>query len=330
MKGSYIAGTGMYVPDQVITNHDLEQMMDTSDEWIRERSGIVERRFVEPGTGPADLAVPASRQAIENAGISVEDVDFLIFATLSPETYFPGSGVHLQKKLGIPGIGCLDVRNQCTGFVYALSIADQYVKSGMYKNILVVGGEVHSAGLNLSTEGRDVAVLFGDGAGAAVVQPTENDHRILSTHLHADGNFIEELYVEAPTTLEKPYLTKEMIDDGRIHPTMNGRQVFKHASTRFPEVILESLETNGLSQDDLDMVIPHQANLRITQMVAKKLNLTEEQYYSNIHKYGNTTAASIPMALHEALEEGKIQSGDLVSLAAFGSGFTWGAALIRW
>lgn len=330
MRGSYIAGTGMYVPERVITNHDLEQMMDTSDEWIRERSGIIERRFVEPGTGPADLAEHAAREALGNAGLSVNDIDFIIFATLSPENYFPGSGVHLQRKLGIPGVGCLDVRNQCTGFVYALSVADQFIKSGMYENILVIGSEVHSTGLNLTTEGRDVAVLFGDGAGVAVVSPTEKDHRILSTHLHADGNYARELWVEAPTTLEKPYLSKEMIDDRRIYPKMNGRQVFKHAITKFPEVIVESLEANGLTTDDLNLLVPHQANYRITQMIAKKLKLEEGEYVSNIHKYGNTTAASIPIALHEAWQEGRVSEGDIVSLAAFGSGFTWGAALIRW
>lgn len=331
MRHSFIAGTGMYVPERVVTNHDLEQMMDTSDKWIRERSGIAERHFADEGIGPSDLAARASRQAVENAGISLEDIDFLIFATLSPERYFPGSGVYLQRKLGIQGIGSLDVRNQCTGFVYALSVADQFIKTEMYETILVVGAEVHSAGLNLSTEGRDVAVLFGDGAGAVVLRPSpDGDRGILSTHLHADGDYAEELWVEAPTTLERPWLTKEMVEEGRIYPTMNGRQVFKHASTKFPEVILESLKANQLSVEDLDILIPHQANYRITQMVAKKLGLTQDQYMSNIHKYGNTTAASIPIALHEAVVEQRIKENDLVSLAAFGSGFTWASALLRW
>jgi len=331
MRRSHILGTGMYVPENVVTNHDLEQMMDTSDEWIRERSGIVERRFVEPGVGPADLGVEASKEAVENASITLQDVDFLIFATLSPEHYFPGSGVFLQRKLGIQGIGALDVRNQCTGFVYALSVADQFVKSGMYDHILIVGAEVHSSGLNLTTEGRDVAVLFGDGAGAAVVGAIDNDERgILSTHLHADGDYAEQLWVDAPSSLERPWMSKQMIEDGRVHPKMEGRQVFKHASLKFPEVIIESLESNGYTTADLNMLIPHQANYRITQMVAKKLGLSESQYMSNIHKYGNTTAASIPIALHESLADGRITEGDLISLAAFGSGFTWAAALIRW
>jgi len=331
MRRSYIAGTGMYVPDKVVTNKDLEKMMDTSDEWIRERSGIRERRFVEPGTGPADLAAQASEQAMENAGITGEDIDFIIFATLSPEHYFPGSGVLLGEKLGVRGVGALDVRNQCSGFVYALSVADQYVKCGTHENVLVVGSEVHSVGLNLSTEGRDVAVLFGDGAGAAIVQGTEDESKgILSSHLHADGKFATELWVEAPTTLKKPWISKEMIDEGRVFPKMSGRQVFKHAVTRFPQVINESLEANGYTNKDLDLLIPHQANYRITQAIAKRLELTEDQYMSNIHKYGNTTAASIPIALHEALEEGRIHDGDLVCLAAFGSGFTWASSLMVW
>ncbi|MCF7805701.1 MAG: ketoacyl-ACP synthase III [Candidatus Marinimicrobia bacterium] len=331
MRRSYIAGTGMYVPERVVTNKDLEQMMDTSDEWIRERSGIQERRFVEPGTGPADLAVHATNQALENAGCTIDDVELIIFATLSPEHYFPGSGVYLGRKLGLRGVGALDVRNQCSGFIYGLSVADQYVKSGTHETVLLIGAEVHSVGLNLSTEGRDVAVLFGDGAGAAVIRGTEaEDKGILSTHLHADGKYADELWVEAPTTLQKPWISKEMIDQGMVFPKMNGRQVFKHAITRFPEVIRESLEANGYTEEDLDMVVPHQANFRITEAIAKRLNLSEDQYMSNIHKYGNTTAASIPIALHEAVEEGRISKGDLVSLAAFGSGFTWAAALMRW
>lgn len=331
MRRSYIAGTGMYVPERVVTNKDLEQMMDTSDKWIRERSGIEERRFVEPGTGPAELAAHATHQALENANVNVEDIELIVFATLSPEHYFPGSGVFLGEKLGIRGVGALDVRNQCSGFVYGLSVADQYVKSGTHDTVLVIGAEVHSTGLNLTTEGRDVAVLFGDGAGAAVIRATEDEDKgILSTHLHADGKYGEELWVEAPTALEKPWLSKQMIDDGRIFPKMNGRQVFKHAVTRFPEVIKESLTANGYTAADLDMVIPHQANFRITQAIAKRLNLTEAQYMSNIHKYGNTTAASIPMALHEAHEEKRIDRGDLVCLAAFGSGFTWASALMLW
>jgi len=331
MKRAKITSTGFYVPENIVTNFDLEKLMDTSDEWIRERAGIVERRFVNKETGAADLAFEASKKALNKIDLKAEEVDFIIFATLSSEYQFPGSGVLLQEKLGIPGVPALDVRNQCTGFIYALSVADQYIKSGMYNRILVVGAEVHSTGLDLSTRGRDLAVLFGDGAGVAIVEASEDsDHGILSTHLHADGRFAKELYVENPGGLHHPRLTKEMFDDGSIYPYMNGRQVFKHAIVKFCSAIDECLKTNNVSPDDVKLIIPHQANLRITEAVANRYNMTLEQVYSNIHKYGNTTAASIPIALDEALSEGKIESGDYVVLVAFGSGFTWGSVLIRW
>jgi len=321
----------MYVPEKVVTNFDLEKLMDTSDAWIRERAGIIERRFAEPEVGPAGLAVEAAKLALQNAQLEPSDIEFIIFATLSPEYQFPGSGVLLQEKLGIPGIGALDVRNQCTGFIYGLSIADQYIRSGMYRRIMVVGAEIHSTGLDLSTRGRDVAVLFGDGAGVAIVERSDDPERaILSSHLHADGRFAKELYVENPGSLHVPRLTKEMLDGTSIYPFMNGRQVFKHAVVRFCEAIEECLAANQVAPEQVKLVIPHQANQRITEAVAARFGYTMDRVFSNIHKYGNTTAASIPIALHEALMEGKIQKGDYVVLVAFGSGFTWGSILMRW
>lgn len=331
MNRSRITGTGLYVPEKVVTNFDLEKMMDTSDAWIRERAGIGERRFVDREIGVAGLAFEASKMALENAGLEAKDIDFIVFATISSEYVFPGSGVILQEKLGLPGIPALDVRNQCTGFIYGLSIADQYIKTGMYKRILVVGSEIHSTGLDLTTRGRDLAVLFGDGAGVVIVEPSDDPERgILSSHLHADGHFARELYAENPGGLHIPRLTHQMIDEGSIYPYMNGRQVFKHAVVRFCEAIDECITANHISPDQVKLVIPHQANQRITEAVAQRYKYSLDRVFSNIHKYGNTTAASIPIALHEALIEGKINKGDYVVLVAFGSGFTWGSMLIRW
>ncbi|MDZ7294242.1 MAG: ketoacyl-ACP synthase III [candidate division KSB1 bacterium] len=326
---SRIAGTGICVPERVVTNFDLEKLMDTSDQWIRERTGIAERRFVEPGVGSSDLALGASLMALENAGKRPEDVDFIIFATLSPEYPFPGSGCLLQAKLGINDIGALDVRNQCSGFIYGLSVADQYVRTGMYRCVLVVGAEVQSIGLNLSTAGRDTAVLFGDGAGAVVLTPSDGESGVLSTHLHADGRYAKELWMEHPGCLRRPRLTPEMLTDGSMDPKMNGRAVFKHAVVRFCEAIEEALRANHLDIEQVSLIIPHQANLRITEAVAERFG-GMEKVYSNIHKYGNTTAASIPIALHEAVCEGRIRPGDYVVLVAFGSGFTWASAVVRW
>ena len=331
MNRARITSTGFYVPDNVVTNFDLEKIMDTSDEWIRERAGIVERRHVAKETGASDLALEATKIVLDKANLLPENIDLLIFATLSPEYQIPGSGVLLQAKLGIPGVPALDIRNQCTGFIYGLSIADQYIKTGMYKRILVVGSEVQSPAIDLSTRGRDIAVLFADGAGAALVEPSENqEHGILSAHLHADGRYAKELYVENPGMLHNPRLTHEMIEDGSIYPYMNGRMVFKHAVVNFCSAIDECLKANDVSPDQVKLIIPHQANLRITEAVAQRYKMPMERVFSNIHKYGNTTAASIPIALDEALSEGKIQSGDYIVLVAFGSGFTWGSILIRW
>lgn len=331
MNRARITGTGMYVPEKVVTNFDLEKMMDTSDEWIRERAGIIERRFVESEIGPAGLAYEAAKIALQNAKLEAQDIDLIIFATLSPEYQFPGSGVLLQEKLGLPGVPALDVRNQCTGFIYGLSVAEQFIKTGKYKRILLAGAEIHSTGLDLTTRGRDVAVLFGDGAGVAIIEPSDDPAReILSTHLHADGRSAKALYAENPGGLHIPRLTHEMIDEGSIYPIMNGRQVFKNAVVKFCQAIEECLRANNVTPDQVKLVIPHQANQRITEAVAQRFGYTMERVYSNIHKYGNTTAASIPIALHEALMEGKIEKGDYVVLVAFGSGFTWGSVLMRW
>ena len=335
MYNSKIIGLGYYVPDNVVTNDDLSKMMDTSDEWIQERTGIIERRHVIKGEDTtASLGVKAAKIAIERAGIDKDDIDFIVFATLSPDYYFPGPGVMVQRDLGIKTVGAIDIRNQCSGFVYGISLADQYIKSGMYKNVLVIGSEVHSTGLDFSTRGRGVTVIFGDGAGAAVLSREEDtDKGILSTHLHSEGEHAEELSLIAPGMGKRWIL--DIIKDNdpeetSYYPYMNGQFVFKNAVVRFSEVIMEGLMTNKLETKDIDMLIPHQANLRISQFIQKKFRLSDDQVYNNIMKYGNTTAASIPIALTEAWEQGKIKPGDLVVLAAFGSGFTWGSAIIRW
>lgn len=355
MLQSKIGGIGYYVPEKIVTNHDLEKVMDTSDEWIQERTGIQERRygkkFEETTT---TMGVKAAEIAIERAGIRKEDVDFIIFATLSPDYYFPGCGVLLQRELGITGteVGALDIRNQCSGFIYGLSIADQFVKTGMYKNVLLVGSEMHSMGLDFSTRGRNVTVIFGDGAGAVVVQPTDKEGQgILTTKLHSDGTYAEKLAFINPgahggyhlrkmgeeVDLEYPdveygemFVNEHMIQSGQIFPNMEGQFVFKLAVQKFPEVIMEALDSVGLKKEDIDMFVPHQANLRISQFVQRRLGLRDDQVWNNIQKFGNTTAASIPIALCEAVEAGAVKEGDLVCLAAFGSGFTWGAGLIRW
>jgi 3-oxoacyl-[acyl-carrier-protein] synthase-3 len=348
MLQSKIAGIGYYVPKNVYTNNDLTRFMDTSDEWIQERTGIKERRYADRiGETTTTMGVEAAKIAIERAHITSEDIDFIIFATLSPDYYFPGCAVLLQREMKMKEVGALDIRNQCSGFIYALSIADQFVKTGMYKNVLVVGSEKHSFALDFSTRGRAVSVIFGDGAGAVVVQPTtENGKGILSTHLHSDGADAEKLAMYYPGASSGIWLdkmpdwpdqelggllmTKEMLEDGTVFPNMDGQAVFKKAVVKFPEVIHEALAKNSLKTSDIDLLIPHQANLRISQFVQKALGLREDQVFNNIQKYGNTTAASVPIALCEAWEEGKIKDGDLVCLAAFGAGFTWGSALIRW
>ncbi|MFV8368103.1 3-oxoacyl-ACP synthase III family protein [Flavobacterium sp. LB2R40] len=335
MYHSKIAGLGYYVPENVVTNDDLSKIIDTNDEWIQERTGIQERRHIIKGEDTTtSMGVKAAEIAIERSGVDKEAIDFVVFATLSPDFYFPGPGVLVQRDLGLRTVGALDVRNQCSGFIYALSVADQYIKTGMYKNILVIGSEVHSTGLDLSTRGRGVSVIFGDGAGAAVLSREEDLTKgILSTHLHSEGQHAEELIVKAPG-MGGRWITDILADndpeDESYFPYMNGQFVFKNAVVRFSEVINEGLQANNLQVSDIDMLIPHQANLRISQFIQKKFNLSDDQVYNNIQKYGNTTAASIPIALTEAWEKGKIKSGDTVVLAAFGSGFTWGSAIIKW
>jgi 3-oxoacyl-[acyl-carrier-protein] synthase III len=336
MYQSKIAGLGSYVPENVVTNDDLSKIMDTNDAWIQERTGIKERRHIKKGDGnsTATMGVKAARIALERSKISKDDIDLIIFATLSPDYYFPGCGVQVQEMLDIHTCPALDVRNQCSGFVYALSVGDQFIKTGMYTNILVIGSENHSGGLDFTTRGRSVSVIFGDGAGAAVL--TRSDHNgqgILSTHLHSEGKHALELSLKGPSTMHwVPEIIEEnpQGDDIPYYPYMNGQFVFKNAIQRFSEVILEGLKENGLELEDIDMLIPHQANLRISQFIQQKLKLGDDNVYNNIQKYGNTTAASIPIALTEAWEEGKIKEGDIVVLAAFGSGFTWGSAVIRW
>ena len=332
MRLTKIAGIGHYVPDRVVTNHELETMMDTSDEWIRERTGIRERRFAAPGQGSTDMGVRAARAALDAAGWEPEDVQFVIFATLSPDMFFPGDGVLLQTALGLGTVGAMDVRNQCTGFLYSLSAADAYVRMGMYDRVLVVGGECQSTGLRMDDQGRDMAVLFGDGGGAACLEVTDgtDGSALIWHHLHSDGQFAEELCIKKPGSVNRPWIHKEMIEDRSSDPYMNGREVFRNAVTRFPEVIHEALEKQGLTADQVDYVIPHQANMRITEAVRKRLGLPEEKVVSNIEKYGNTTAASIPIAFSELVESGRIKRGDLLCLAAFGSGFTWAASLLRY
>ncbi len=335
MYNARIGGLGYYVPENVVTNDDLSKMMDTSDEWIQERTGIKERRHVDdPKETTTSMGVKAAKMAIERAGISKNDIDFIVFATLSPDYYFPGPGVLVQRDLGIDTVGALDVRNQCSGFLYALSVADQYIKSGMYKNVLVIGSEIHSRGLDMTTRGRGVSVIFGDGAGAAVVRREEDSAKgILSTHLHSEGQHAEELSLMAPGMATR-WVTDILKDndpsDESYYPYMNGQFVFKNAVVRFSEVIIEGLQKNGLQSTDINLLVPHQANLRISQFVQHKFKLADDQVYNNIMKYGNTTAASIPIALTEAWEQGRVNEGDLVVLAAFGSGFTWGSAIIRW
>lgn len=352
MANGKIAGMGFYVPERVVTNEKLTAHMDTTDAWIQERTGIQERHFSQRHEeSTTSLGAKAARIAIERAGISAEEVDFIIFATLSPDYYFPGCGVLLQRELGITKteIGALDIRNQCSGFVYGLAVADQFIRSGMYKNILLVGAENHSMGLDFSTRGRNVSVIFGDGAGAVVIQPNEEEGKgILTSKLHSDGTHAEELALINPgahggyfredgvdyygyeeAEFGKTFVTQKMLDEGMLFPYMNGQLVFKNAVVKFIEVIHEALATTGMQASDIDLFVPHQANLRISQFVQAKLKLSDDQVWNNIQRYGNTTAASIPIALTEAWENGKAQPGDLVCLAAFGSGFTWGSVLIR-
>jgi 3-oxoacyl-[acyl-carrier-protein] synthase-3 len=335
MRRSVIKGTGRYIPPHLVTNDDLAKIIDTSDEWIQQRTGIKQRYWIEPGsvTGSSDLALEASKKAMEKAGWKPEDIDLIIFATLSPDIFFPGSGVFLQTKLGLDSTPALDIRQQCTGFLYGLTTADAYIKAGMADRVLVVGAEVHSTGLDKTDRGRDVTVIFGDGAGAACVEVCETDKEIgiIGHALHADGKYAESLMLELPASRYSPErLTKEMMVDGREYPKMDGSRIFKLAVKKLPEVTHEILEKTGYTLDDVDMIIPHQANLRINEFYLQKLGLPPEKMFNNIQNYGNTTAGSIPIALDEAIELGRIDSSkDLVLLSALGAGLTWGAVLYK-
>lgn len=332
MRHSKIIGLGHHVPETVITNEYLSTIIDTNNDWIVERTGIHERRWMDPAKDTvANMAAKATRMALGRANLVEKDIDFIVFATITPDYFFPGSGVLLQRELGLESIPALDIRNACSGFIYALSVADQFIKTGMYKTVLVIGAEIQSTALDISTRGRNTAVIFGDGAGAAILQASDKPG-ILSTHLHSDGRFAEELYVKDPGS-SRPHKERQpdqITDTSTFKVVMNGNQVFKHAVVRFMEVINEALSANGLRKEDINLLVPHQANLRISQYVQEKLNLSDSQIYNNIMRYGNTTAASIPIAMSEAWAEGKIKENDLLCLAAFGSGFTWASALIRW
>ena len=331
VKRSRIYGVGYYVPPRVVKNDDLSKMMDTSDEWIQQRTGIKQRHFADEGVMNADMGVEAVNKALAAGGLKKEEIDYIIYATLSPDYEFPGTGCFLQAKLGIPGVPALDIRNQCSGFIYGLQIADALVKTGQYKRVLVVGGELHSRGLDLTTRGREVSVLFGDGAGAAIVGPSDDERGILSVHTHADGSHAKELWLEAPGCSFYPTrLTHEMIDDGRIFPKMNGKTVFLNAVKKMPEVFVEGLKATGLTMDKIDLLVPHQANLRINDAVADYLKFPKEKVFNTIDRFGNTTAATIPIGLSEAIAAGALKPGMTIGLVAFGSGFTWASAIIRW
>jgi 3-oxoacyl-[acyl-carrier-protein] synthase-3 len=331
MPRAAFAALGTYVPDRVVTNEELTRYMDTSDAWIRERTGIEERRWVREGTTNSDMALAATNQALERAGWKAADIEAIIYCSLSPDHMFPGDGCYLNAKLGIPGVPAIDIRNQCSGFLYGLSVAEAWIRGGVYRRVLLVGSEVHSTGLDISTRGRDVSVIFGDGAGAALLEASDDPGRgVLSVHLHADGRFAKELSTDAPGSKYHPRVQVAQIEEGSIYPHMEGQKVFKNAIVRMPEVVREALDRNGLTAKDIKLLVPHQANLRIAQMVQRSLELSDDQVFNNIQKYGNTTAASIPLALAEGVEARGVKRGDLVALCAFGAGFTWAGALVRW
>lgn len=331
LRRARITGTGMFVPPDVYTNKDLEKLMDTSDEWIQQRSGIKERRIARPGVGTAGLGYEAAKLALQAAGVEAKDLDLIVFATLSPDYYFPGCGVFLQERLGCRTIPALDVRNQCSGFLYGLNVAQSFIATGQYQRVLLVGAEVHSAALNMTTEGRDVAVLFGDGAGAVVLEASDSPERgIMSVHLHSEGAHRDHLKIELPGTRSSPYISTEDVQAGKHFPKMDGKFVFKHAVKRMPEAVMEALGANHLTPKDVDTFLFHQANMRINEAVMKHLDQPLTKAYNNIERYGNCSAASIPMLLDECVRSGRVKKGDLLCMAAFGAGFTWASALIRW
>jgi 3-oxoacyl-[acyl-carrier-protein] synthase-3 len=331
MPHTEFIATGFHVPERVVTNAELSRLMDTSDEWITQRSGIKTRYWVSEGETGVTLAREATCQALANAGMKAADLDCIVYCTCTPDHFEPGNGVFLERELGLRDIPAIDVRNQCSGFLYGLSVADAWIRTGQYRRVLLVGAEVHSRGLDKTTRGRDTAVLFGDGAGVAILGPTTADGRgVLSTHLYADGRHAEKLWVDAPGLAHDPFISEELLQAGKHRAVMEGREVFKYASMLMPQSVATALAHNGLTPADVSLLVPHQANLRILEMVQKATGLREDQVYTNIQKYGNTTAASIPIALHEAVCEGRLKRGDVLVLTAFGSGFTWASAAIRW
>jgi len=331
MPRTEFIATGFCVPERVVTNDDLAGMMDTSDEWITQRSGIRTRHWVSPGETGVGLAREAACRALAKAGLRATDLDCIVYCTCTPDHFEPGNGVFLQRELGVTDIPAIDVRNQCSGFIYGLSVADAWIRIGQYRRVLLVGAEVHSRGLDKTTRGRDTAVLFGDGAGAVILGPTEREGRgVIATHLFADGRYAEKLWVDGPGLAHDPYVSEEMVRAGLHRAVMDGREVFRFASTLMPQAVALALHSAGAAAPDVRLLIPHQANLRIIEMVQKAVGLRDDQVYANIQKYGNTTAASIPIALDEALAEGRLARGDLLLLVAFGSGFTWASAAIRW
>ena len=331
MPHTEFIATGFHVPDRVVTNDELSRMMDTSDEWITQRSGIRTRHWVSDGETGASLARAATLKALARASLQPSDLDCIVYCTCTPDHFEPGNGVFLERELGLTDIPAIDVRNQCSGFIYGLSVADAWIRTGQYRRVLLVGAEVHSRGLDKTTRGRDTAVLFGDGAGVAILGPTDDPRRgVLSTHLFADGRHAEKLWVDAPGLAHDPYISEELIREGRHRAVMDGRDVFKFASILMPQSVVAALQANCITPADVTLLVPHQANRRIMEMVQKAIGLRDDQVYVNIEKYGNTTAASIPIALDEALCEGRLERGDLLVLTAFGSGFTWASAAVRW
>jgi len=331
MLRACLLGTGFAVPERVVTNDDLSQVMDTTDEWIRTRTGIEQRRWVREGETGVQLAHCAATRALEMAGISARELDAIVYATSTPDHFAPGNGVYLQRDLGIGTIPALDVRAQCSGFIYALSVADAWIRTGQYARILVVGAEIQSTGMDVSTRGRNTAVIFADGAGAVVMGPTDEANRgILGFDLHSEGALAEKLWVDVPGSMYHPRIGAEHLDAGRQFLDMDGREVFRHAIVRKPEWVRAVLGQIGAAPADISLLLPHQANLRISEMVQRALELKDEQIYNNIQRYGNTTAATIPIALDECVRAGRVKHGDLIVMTAFGSGFMWGSVAVRW
>lgn len=331
MKRAKITGIGKYVPPRVVKNQELEPLMDTSDEWIRQRTGIEERRWAEEGMSTTSLGVEAARAALKDAGKTPQDVDAIIFATLSSDFVFPGCGVLAQEML-MPEkfVPAIDIRNQCTGFLYSLSVADAWIRADVYKTVLIIGSEIHSNGIDATPEGRDIGVLFGDGAGAAIVEASDDGSGILTSKLHAEGKYADKLWLQRPSSCEWPRIPKgETVIDKSYFPQMDGKLVFKNAVTRMCEVIMEACADQGMKVTDIDFVLAHQANLRINMMVLEQLGITPEKTLNTLQKYGNTTAATLPIGFEEAKAQGMLKPGMTVAMVAFGSGFTWGATLMK-